>query len=287
MGVEPGPADPRGRAPRHRARVDRRRGRDGRRHRACSASARPRCTSPSPAARRAFEPERFSLLWQRSILQSLRASLRETQRARAPQPAGARRRRRARWPSRCSTHGDRLLGVVRRAAHPQARRRAHPRPRRPPPRPGAVDRPRRRVHRLRGRARALDRRALDQALAAHRRRRASSARSTTPGGSPWRRRPSAAAPASADAEHLERWRRTWTTRMQDAVLVDATCATLATGRRRRPGRRLIPADHADARCCSTPTSCSRRCTRCATSWPTARRGSRGRSARSPRCSTAR
>ena len=58
MGVEPGPADPRGRAPRLRARRDRRRRRDGRRHRA----ARPAHGRDAPGAgrrlRRASSPSR-------------------------------------------------------------------------------------------------------------------------------------------------------------------------------------------------------------------------------------
>ena len=58
----------------------------------------------------AFEPERFSLLFQRSIQQSLRQSLRETQRAvrrnRASSPPTPRR-----WPSGCSSDGDRLLAA--------------------------------------------------------------------------------------------------------------------------------------------------------------------------------
>ena len=97
----------------------------------------------------AFEPERFSLLWQRSIVQSLRASVRETQRAvrrnrstiaADAEPLAVALARARRPAARC----------VRRAAHTQARRGADPRPRRPPPRAGAVDGARRRVHRLRG-----------------------------------------------------------------------------------------------------------------------------------------
>ena len=70
-----------------------------------------------------FEPEPFSLLWQRSMLQSLRASLRETQRlvrrsrsslADAGRCAGGGRARRRRPAAR----------RVRRAADAQARRRA-------------------------------------------------------------------------------------------------------------------------------------------------------------------
>ena len=103
-----------------------------------------------------FEPEPFSLLYQRSILQRLRASVRETQRM--------VRRNRARLSPGDGALADVVLDRrrraarrLRRAAHAQARRGAHPGPRRPAPRPGAVDRPRRGVHRLRGRARPADR----------------------------------------------------------------------------------------------------------------------------------
>ena len=61
---------------------------------------------------------------------------------------------------------------VRHPAHAQARRGADPGARRPAPRTGAVDRARRGLHRLRGRAGTLDRGALDQAIGARRRGRA-------------------------------------------------------------------------------------------------------------------
>ena len=74
-----------------------------------------------------FEPERFSLLWQRSIVQSLRASLRETQRA--------VRRNRATIPADAESmavtlleHGDRLLhefDVLRTRKLDAARIRVH------------------------------------------------------------------------------------------------------------------------------------------------------------------
>jgi maltose alpha-D-glucosyltransferase/alpha-amylase len=58
----------------------------------------------------AFEPERFSLLWQRSIVQSLRASLRETQRAvrrnRSTMPADAEP-----MVAAVLEHGDQLLAA--------------------------------------------------------------------------------------------------------------------------------------------------------------------------------
>ena len=78
-------------------------------------------------------------------------------------PTRPRTRRGSCWttPTRCSTGCGRCSAAAGRDAHPGARR--------PPPRPGALDRTRLRLHRLRGRARAPDQPAPDQALAAARR----------------------------------------------------------------------------------------------------------------------
>ena len=170
VGVEPGPADPRGRATGVRAGVDRRRRGDGGGHRPARPSARPRCTSASPAVRRGSSRSGSRCC---TSARSCRACGR-----RCARPSGSSRRSRTAMTPQTDAMAAALARRrrpaaprVRRAAHAQARRRAHPRPRRPAPRPGAVDRARRRVHRLRGRARPADRRALDQALAVQRRRR--------------------------------------------------------------------------------------------------------------------
>ena len=118
-----------------------------------------------------FEPEPFSLLWQRSMLQSLRASLRETQRLVRRNRSSMAEQDAARWPRSLLDDGDRLLDVFDVLRTRKLDAAPHPGPRRSAPRPGAVDRPRRRVHRLRGRAGPADRRALDQALPVERRRR--------------------------------------------------------------------------------------------------------------------
>ena len=103
-----------------------------------------------------FEPEPFSLLYQRSILQRLRASVRETQRM--------VRRNRTRLSEGDGAladvvldRADELLGAFDVLRTRKLDASADPGPRRPAPRSGAVDRPRRGVHRLRGRARPSDR----------------------------------------------------------------------------------------------------------------------------------
>ena len=170
MGVESGPADPRGRAARHRAGVDRRRGRCSRRSPTCSESAPPSCTSTWPAARRrssrsasrCCSSDRSS----RACAQSLRETQRAVRRNRAGIPADAEAMAVA-----LLEDGDRLLAAfdaLRTHKLDAARIRVH----------GDLHLgqalwtgSRCRVHRLRRRARSLDRGALDQALAAGRRRR--------------------------------------------------------------------------------------------------------------------
>ena len=137
------------------------------------------------------------------------------------------------------------------APSPEAGRPAHPRPRRLPPGPGALDRRRLRHHRLRGRAPPAARRAAAQASGAHRRgrddplvplRRARRARRTrrlidrparaagrTPGTRPWPRR----------------------------FLREYRAATAGTALTPEAGEASWP--------CSTPCSCRRRSTSCATS----------------------
>ena len=75
-----------------------------------------------------FEPEPFTLLWQRSLVQSLRGSLRETQRALRRNRPPAARRCGGRWPTAVLEHGDRLLGafdVLRTRKLDAARIRVH------------------------------------------------------------------------------------------------------------------------------------------------------------------
>ena len=88
----------------------RRRRRDGRRHRASSASARPRCTWPSPAVRRGSSPSRSRCC---GSARSCRACGRRCARRSAlvrRNRLGDRRRGRRRWPASLLDDGDRLLG---------------------------------------------------------------------------------------------------------------------------------------------------------------------------------
>ena len=128
VAVEPGPADARRRAARHRAGVDRRRGRAGGRHRAARQAHGRRCTSTSSGGAPAFEPERFSLLWQRSIhAEPAGVAARDAAR-RAPQPGDDRRPTPSRLAVALLEHGDRLLGafdVLRTRKLDAARIRVH------------------------------------------------------------------------------------------------------------------------------------------------------------------
>ncbi|HEU4841740.1 MAG TPA: hypothetical protein VFT09_09865, partial [Ilumatobacteraceae bacterium] len=193
----------------------------------------------------AFEPERFSLLFQRSILQSLRQSLRDTQRgvrrARSTIPADAQA-----MAVQLLEHGDRLL-----ERFDELRTRK-------------LDAARTRVHGdlhlgqalWTGRdvvfidfegepGRSIGERSIKRSPLAD---VAGLMRSFDYAG-----RVALATSAErgrtgvADAEQLERWRRTATTRMQErfwatyrATLRDGTTAA-------GPGDGLIPADDADAR----------------------------------------
>ena len=170
VGVEPGPADPRGRAPRLRARRHRRRRGHGRGHRCARPGARPRCTSASPMERPGSSPSRSRCC---SSARSCRACGRRCGRRSASSVATSTGcpTTPASWQQSLLDDGDRLLGAFDDLRTRKLDAAPHPGPRRPPPRPGAVDRARRRVHRLRGRARSTDRRAVDQAVAAHRRGR--------------------------------------------------------------------------------------------------------------------
>ncbi len=192
----------------------------------------------------AFEPERFSLLWQRSIVQSLRASLRETQRA-------VRRNRSTiaydaePMAIEVLDHGDQLLGSFDAL------------------RTRKLDADRIRVHGdlhlgqalWTGRdvvfidfegepGRSIGERSIKRSSLAD---VAGMLRSFDYAG-----RVALATSAergrtgAADAEHLERWRHAATTRMQDlywstyrTTLRDGTTAA-------GPGARLIPADPGDA-----------------------------------------
>ena len=93
------------------------------RHRRCSASARPRCTSrlagdDAGVRARARSPCCAS---DRSCRACGRRCARRSARC-AATAAGCRRRRRTSWPTSCSTDGDVLLRAFDAPAHPQARR---------------------------------------------------------------------------------------------------------------------------------------------------------------------
>ena len=190
--------------------------------RARSASAPPSCTPRSHSIDDpAFAPEPLTLMARRALYQSMRTLARQVfadaaQAIAAELPGGA---------ALLEREAD-VLERFKRAARPDARRRAHARARRLPPRPGAVDGQGLRDHRLRGRARAQRQRAADQALAAARRRRDAalvplrrllravrrarrairSARARRSAARPARRAPGT---RSSTAPVAERWARFW------------------------------------------------------------------------------
>ncbi len=140
----------------------------------CSASAPPRCTSPWPRGRDEpdFAPEPFSLLYQRSLYQSMRTLAGRTFQLLAAAAATTCPEARGRRPSRCSRPQEPRDRALRRACSTsKISADAHPLPRRLPPRAGALHRQGLRDHRLRGRAGAAAVRAPAQALALPRRGR--------------------------------------------------------------------------------------------------------------------